>query len=78
MEKRAVLVTFEPRTRVVVDIPKGMSITEWLNDDNENWAILAKKARENMLANIEDYLSAENLIWKEDKECPYGTLDGEN
>ena len=35
MAKVALLVSFEPRTRVAVDVPKGMSLDKWLeNEDN--------------------------------------------
>ena len=78
MAKVALLVDFEPRTRVVVNIPKGMPIEDWLEDDN-NFSAVAKKAREQMLeGNIEDYLCGENMYWEEDLECPFGSLAIDN
>ena len=73
MVKIALLVDFEPRTRVVIDVPKGMSVEKYLQDDN-NYEALVKKAREQMLPEIENYLNGENLVWQEDDECPFGTF----
>ena len=74
MAKVALLVDFEPRTRVVVDIPDGKSVEEYLRD-NDNFDNLAAVARHNMvLDGIEKYLNGENLVWQEDEECPFGTF----
>jgi len=78
MAKVALLVDFEPRTRVVVDIPEGVSVEKWLEDDN-NFGAVAKKAREQMLeGNIENYLCGDNMYWEEDTECPFGSLTMDN
>lgn len=78
MAKVALLVDFNPRTRVVVDIPKGSSVEKWL-EDNDNFDSVVKKAREQMLeGNIEDYLCGENMYWEEDTECPFGSLTMDN
>ena len=73
MGKVALLVDFEPRTRVVVDIPDGMSVEDWL-ENQENFDAVAQKARANMLEDINNYLMGENMYWQEDKECPFGSL----
>ena len=74
MAKVALLVDFEPRTRVVVDVPDGMSVEEYLQD-NDNFDNLAAVARHKMvLDGIEEYLNGENLVWQKDKECPFGTF----
>lgn len=78
MGKVALLVDFNPRTRVVVDIPENVSVEKWL-EDNDNFDLVAKTAREQMLENrVEDYLSGENMYWEEDMECPYGSLSIDN
>lgn len=73
MAKIALLVDFEPRTRVVVDIPEGVSLDEWM-ENQENFDSVAKLARENMLKDINNYLMGENMYWDEDNECPFGTF----
>ena len=74
MAKVALLVDFNPRTRVVVDIPEGMEVGEWL-ENSDNFDSVSKKAREQMLeGNIEDYLCGDNMYWEEDEECPFGSL----
>ena len=78
MGKVALLVDFNPRTRVVVDIPDGMNTNEWI-ENPDNFDLVAKTAREQMLENqVEDYLSGENMYWEEDMECPYGSLSFDN
>lgn len=73
MAKVALLVDFEPRTRVVVDIPKGMSVEKYLEDGN-NFDNLVKQAREKMVSDISNYLCGDNCYWQEDSECPFGTF----
>ena len=77
MAKVALLVDFEPRTRVVVDIPDGVSVEEWL-EKQENFDAVAQKARDNMLEEINNYLMGENMYWQEDTECPFGSLPMDN
>ena len=78
MAKVALLVDFNPRTRVVVDIPDNVEVDKWLEDDN-NFGAVAKKAREQILENrVEDYLCGENMYWEEDLECPFGSLTMDN
>ena len=76
MAKVALLVDFEPRTRVVVDIPEGMSLEEWM-ENQSNFDSVAQKARANMLEEIENYLLGENMYWQEDEECPFGTFSSD-
>lgn len=78
MAKVALLVDFEPRTRVIVDIPENVPTDKWL-EDNDNFDSVVKKSREQMLeGNIEDYLCGDNMYWEEDIECPYGSLPIDN
>lgn len=73
MAKTALLVEFIPRTRVIVDIPEGMSINEYLEKD-ENVNLVVRKARANMAIDLPNYLGEENSFVEEDLECPYGSL----
>lgn len=76
--KVAVLVTFSPRTRVIVDIPKGQSLDDWLESDR-NLSLVAELARSNMLQEPEGYLCADNMSEVDpDEECPFGTISGDN
>ena len=78
MEKVALLVDFNPRTRVVVEIPENMSVEKWL-ENNDNFDSVVKKAREQMLEhNAEDYLCGENMYWEDDLVCPFGALTMDN
>lgn len=77
MPKVAVLVEFCPRTRVVVAVPEGMTLEEYLKD-NEVYDRLALKARMRMKEELHDYLSGENMSWEEDKGLPFGTLPQDN
>lgn len=71
--KTALLVDFYPRTRVVVDIPEGQTVEQYLEND-ENYDKLVKQARENMCEYIDEYLCGDNMMWDIDNECPYGTF----
>ena len=73
MAKVALLVDFAPRTRVVVDVPEGMSVEDYL-EDNTNYDKVVAQARAQMCEEIENYLSGENMEWNEDSECPFGTF----
>lgn len=66
-KKVALLVDFMPRTRVVVEIPEDMSIEDYLEDDN-NYDMLAKRARDKMSAYLSDYLNGDNMTYKEDTD----------
>ena len=70
----AFLVDFNPRTRVVAEVPDGMTAEEFIESDN-GFNILVKAARENMVADLNNYLMGENAYAEEDEECPFGTFD---
>lgn len=71
MAKKALLVTFEPTTRIIIDIPdKEMSTVELMEYINENWETVVEAARDNMMKQIDEYLCWDNLTWREDIECP--------
>ena len=73
MSKVALLVEFTPRTRVVIDFPDGTNPLDYL-ETNDGWDKVAEMAREQMLLNLENYLSGENMSWDFDNECPFGSL----
>lgn len=76
--KTALLVCFSPMTRVVMDIPDGQTVEEFLNNDY-NYADVCRTAREKMQKDIGDYLCAdtcESIV--EDAECPAGTYTSDN
>lgn len=77
MSKTALLIDFCPRTRIVVDVPEGISTAEWL-ENQENWDNLAKTAREKMAEELPNYLNGENMEWDFDFECPFGTFKSDN
>lgn len=74
--KTALLVSFRPQTRIVVDIPEGMTAERWLQD-GANADTVARLARERMLEDAPNYLYGKNMSVEEDEECPYGTIPGE-
>lgn len=76
MTKKALLVTYQPTTRIVVNIPEGMTIDEYTETIN-GLDTVHSFASEKMKSNIDDYLSIENMDIMEDTECPYGTFDDE-
>ena len=76
MAKTALLVEFAPRTRVIVNVPDGMSVRQYL-ENGENFDNLVKQAREQMLWDIENYLDGDNVTWEEDTECPFGTFNSD-
>lgn len=65
--KKAILVTFVPTTRLVVDIPEGKTLDEWLNTHLDE---VSRAAREKMLECPEDYLYGDNIEIQEDTEVP--------
>ena len=77
MAKIALLVEFCPRTRILVDVPQGVSIDRWL-ENNDNYDKVVEQARDNMCQQIEGYLNGENMAWEEDIECPAGTFRSDN
>ena len=73
MSKTAMIVDFWPRTRVVVDVPEGVSTRDWL-EKPENYDALIKKARKKMASDLPNYLCGDNMDWDFDFECPFGSL----
>ena len=68
MPKKAILVSFHPTTRLVVDIPASYASVEEFIDDNI--PMLSRMAREKMLRDIGDYHYGDNLEAEEDLEMP--------
>ena len=64
------IVSIEPRTRVVVRLPKGMSHQDALGDDEVRKTIF-EAAKKKMLADIDNSLTMDNLDIMEDLEMPY-------
>lgn len=67
MAKTAYLFTFTPTTRVVAD-PNDFRCQE------DFYEYLAIKAKEQMMADIGNYICGDNGEYEEDTECPFGTL----
>ena len=80
MTKKAYLVTFVTTTRVTVDVPEDFDVHDCnliLEEHKNAWDSIVKEARENILENPECYLYDDNVEIEEDKECPYGTFEGD-
>lgn len=78
--KTAFLVDFTPRTRVVVDTPKGFSLNKHFNEMSKEEAEalnnIIGKAIQQMLKNPADYIAVDNISnIEEDTECPCGTFE---
>lgn len=69
MAKTALLVTYVPRTRVIVDVPNGMSIDQYLENDMI-WSKISRIARNKMQKDLGDYLYGDNMEVEEDIEVP--------
>ena len=69
--KRAVLVSFVPTTRLVIEIPEGMSLEEWMLSP-QNSRKMSRLARRRMARDIGDYLCIDNMKAREDTEMPAG------
>lgn len=82
--KKAFLVTFSVRTRVVADVPEGFNPDD-IDFSNKPQAVafdaMVAEARQHILSNPESYLCADNIEVGDgivdDDECPYGTFDDE-
>ena len=74
MAKKAYLVTFSVRTRVVVDVPEELEDTEvW--DDDRLLNPVVNTAADKIVRNAGEYIYAENVdTIEEDLECPAGTF----
>ena len=76
--KRAYLVEFSIKTRVVVEIPQDKANNS-PNKDDELFAIIADTAIDKIASNPRGYLVRENVDdLVEDWECPVGTFEGED
>lgn len=82
--KKAFLVTFSVRTRVVADVPEGFNPDDIDFSDTPQavaFDALVAEARENVLLYPEGYLCGDNVEPGdgiiEDDECPYGTYEHE-
>lgn len=69
MAKVAILASFEPITRLVIELPReGMSEKE-VNDYIENHAEkISDIAYAKITPKIDEYLSCDNFAWEMDKE----------
>ena len=74
MAKKALLVEFLPMTRIIVDIPDGQYVDEWVDKHVDE---VVKKARGNMLKAIDEYLIGDNMAVYEDTEIPDGELSND-
>ena len=82
--KKAFLVTFSVRTRVVAVVPEGFNPDDIDFSDKPQavaFDAIVEKARQNILSDPESYLCADNIEVGDgivdDNECPYGTFDDE-
>lgn len=78
--KTAFLVDFDPRTRVVVEVPENFSLDksweEMTEEERTAFDNIIETARRQILANPQEYLTGDNLCQiEEDTECPFGTFD---
>jgi len=71
--KKAILVSFSPMTRVVVDVAEDFLTDEFTEQDDFERAKVIRAAREQMIENgIEEYLNGDNIDTIElDEEMPY-------
>lgn len=69
MKKVALLVSFVPMTRLVIEIPADKSLDEWL-EDPYHLSKVSRTARAKMLRCPGDYLYADNIEIQEDWEMP--------
>ena len=69
--KKAVIAEFTPMTRLVIEIPEGEPLVQWLGK-KENLRKVSRMARAKIAAAIGDYLCIDSLDVKEDVDCPAG------
>lgn len=71
MPKKAFIVGFCPRTRVIVDVPEDFDGSFYTPTASE----IIKAAREKIMSDPENYLYGDNCDdMAEDLECPYETF----
>ena len=69
MAKVAILASFEPITRLVIELPKeGMSEKEIENFIDEHAEKISDIAYAKITPKIDEYLSCDNFGWEMDKE----------
>jgi len=69
MPKKAILVTYQPTTRLVVDVPEGMTLEQYL-ENIYNWSAISRIARHKMQEDLDNYLFGNNMSVEEDTEVP--------
>ena len=67
MKKIALLVTFVPMTRLVLEVPDGMDEQDFIDNNTD---LIARAAREKMLKDAGDYLYGDNMEIRHDEEMP--------
>lgn len=82
MPKKAFLVEFAPRTRVIVDVPDGFdpdNVNFVRESDRIAYDAIIRAAREKITLDAANYLYGDNLSEiVEDVECPFGTFSEDN
>lgn len=82
MSKRAFLVEFAPRTRVIVDVPDGFdpnNVNFVRESDKDAFDAIVRAARGKITLDAANYLDGDNLSEiVEDVECPFGTFSEDN
>lgn len=66
--KKAVIVTFTAKTRMVIEAPDGSDLEHIQRETDLD--DLANKARNKMQPDLENYLILDNMDLEEDTECP--------
>lgn len=66
--KKAVIVTFTAKTRMVIEAPDGSDFEHIQRETDLD--DLASKARNKMQPDLENYLILDNMDLEEDTECP--------
>ena len=70
MPKIAILISFVPMTRLVVELPEDKTIDN-LENTPEVFDRIVSHARAKMHKSLEDYLNGDNVdIFTEDFDCP--------
>lgn len=82
MPKKAFLVEFAPRTRVIVDVPDGFdpnNVNFVRESDKDAFDAIVRAARGKITLNVANYLDGDNLSEiVEDVDCPFGTFSEDN
>ena len=71
MAKQAIIVTFEARIRLIVDLPYGEKLGDRIAENPDVLSIITYAARRKMELNgINNYLCEDNMDWSYDEEMP--------